>query len=637
MLDFFLLIIVLVAIVSISGGVVLHLNFKAGLAPLLTISVITALISLGAMLNMAQVTATAILLIAIPCLMLCLYRVVKKREEILRFNDIGFYSFIAFSVFIITLFSIRQPLFYEWDEFSFWGTASRIVSDSNLLYTVADNNMVGTTHPPALIIFSYLFNLIGDYAPFKTYVAYDVMIFSAYGAAISCFENKFKHISVPVLLIYISSPFIAMNLYGRSVQVLPGYMSAYADFPMGALLAAALTIYFCRCGGRIQSFITAVAVLFTLTLCKEMGFAFAMLGAGIIAADLVIADREFSLPKRIIGAMVIIASPVVSFSSWSMHLVQAAGVNRFEVGGEQNFGMVEMLFTGVHELFVPSARSEKFEAVFANLWNAFLNYNVLLIGSGLTVVIVITILMVASFLLTEHREKRLSIVIYYIMTCLGCLAYTVFLGFTYAYVFRGDDGIGLISYERYVMPYYTGWFLSAVTYTMFLLRERPRFKIFVQPVAVVGCCLLFLLVHYLTPSHYNYLNYPQTYFSAQHTIKDKVETAKQYIESDSNVFYIHSEDNGIGWFQNYYYFLPMHIDYSGGGDLARFDTDGFEEYIIEQKIDVVYIDSLHLDHEAPYIDFFSDGLLEYKESRTYLYDVELVNGGIILNPIAMEG
>ncbi len=635
MIDFFLLSITFLSLLSIISTTILLFRFKAGLAPLLIVCIVTAALTISGMLNGAFITAITILIISVPCLVFTVYRIVKNKAELLLFNDLGLYSFIGLSLFIITLFSIRQPLFFEWDEFSFWGTAARIVSDSNLLYTVAENNMVGTTHPPALIMFSYLFNFLGEYAPFKTYIAYDMLVFSAFGAVLSCFDNKLKHISFPVLLVFICSPLIAMNLYGRSIQVLPGYMSAYSDFPMGILIAAILIICFCRSGNRLQTFIVTIAALFVLTLCKEMGFAFAMLCAGIVAVDLVITDRELLLPKRLIAALLIIATPVAAFASWSMHLSAAAGVNRFEVGGEQNLGMVELMFTGVYELFVPAARSEKFDAVFNNLWNAFLYNKVIVFGSGFVVFLVVTILLIIAFLLTDQRNKKTSIIIYYVMTCLGCFAYTVFLGFTYAYVFKGADGIGLISYERYVMPYYTGWFLSALTFTVYLLRINPRFKFITQPLMVIGCCGIFLSAHYFTPSQYNYLNYPDSYFSTQYTIQNKVSEAKQYISPDSNVFYIHSDDNGIGWFQNYYYFLPMHIDYSGGGDLARFDSDGFEQYIIEQNIDVVYIDSMHIEHEAPYLPFFSDALLEYKEGRSYIYSVNVTGDTITLNPITM--
>ncbi len=636
MLDFLFLLTTFTALVAISCFAVLYLNIKASLAPFITLCVTTATLALSAMVGGAFISALLIFAAGAVALVLVLIKLIRSSSIISRFNDIGFYSFILLSLFIISLFSVRQPLFYEWDEFSFWGTAARIVSDSNLLYSVADNNLVGVTHPPALIMISYLFNFLGEFAPFKTYIAYDILIFSAYAAIIGCFESKLKHYSIVSLLLLVASPIIVMNLYGRSVQVLPGYMSAYADFPMGILLAATIILYYCNTGSRLHALIAAGAGLFVLTLCKEMGFAFAMLGAGIIAADFIIAGRNISLIKRLAGSLALIATPILAFTSWSMHLSAAAGVNRFEVGGEQNLGMIELLITGVTELLIPSTRSEKFTLVFTNLWNAFLNGKVMLIGSGLVVFLLVTILMGAALLFTEDKKKRISVIIYYVMTCLGCFAYNVFLGFTYAYVFKGEDGIGLVSYERYVMPYYTAWLLSSFIYSIFILRNKPRLNFIVQPAIVISACALFIISHYVTPSHYNYLNFPDSYFSPQRDIMHKVQHAKQYFDSDSNIFYIHSADNGIGWFQNYYYFLPMHIDYSGGGDLGRYDATTLSEYIVEQEIDIIFIDYLDSVAEPTYISMFSDALVEYKEGRTYLYDVEIVNDNVILNPITME-
>ncbi len=637
MLDFFLLLLSFFSLLSISCAATLYLNIKTGLAPFITLCLATAVLSLSAMVGDAAIAAVGILSVGAAAFVAVTIKIVKDRGLIARFYDIGFISFALLSLFIISLFSIRQPLFYEWDEFSFWGTAARVVSDSNLLYTVADNNMVGITHPPALIMISYFFNFLGEFAPYKTYIGYDILIFSGMGAVVSCFEQRLKNFSIATLLLFVCSPFIAMNLYGRSVQLLPGYMSAYADYPMGILLAGALVVYYCSYNKKAQALFASGCALFVLTLSKEMGFAFAMLGAGIIAADLIIADREFSLLKRIIASVALIATPVIAFSSWSMHLAAAAGVNRFEVGGEQNLGMVELLLTGVYELFIPSARTEKFTAVFTNLLNVFIHGKVMLIGSGLVVLLSVTVLMVTAFIFTENNKKRLSIIIYYVMTWLGCLAYTVFLGFTYVYVFKGDDGIGLVSYERYVMPYYTAWLLASITYALFLLRLKPRFSFIIQPAMIIAVCGLFLFTHYITPSHYNYLNYPDSYFSAQREIKDKVDVAKQYFEEESDVFYMHSADNGIGWFQNYYYFLPMHIDYSGGGDLARYDAESLAQHLIDNEIDIVYVDYLDNVAEPNYISLFADDLVEYKEGRTYIYSVVQNNDGVTLVPIAMEG
>ncbi len=636
MIDFLLLLITFTSLLASSSLIVLYLNIKASLAPFLTLCFTTAVLALSAMLGGAYIAAIFILSFGLASLIPVIIKIAKNPSLLLKFNDIGFYSFILLSLFIIALFSIRQPLFYEWDEFSFWGTAARIVSDSNLLYTVADNNLVGVTHPPALIMISYFFNFLGDFAPFKTYIAYDILIFSGYAAIVGCFEAKLKHFSIVSLLLLVASPFIAMNLYGRSVQVLPGYMSAYADFPMGILLATSLLVYFCNTGNRLHALLASAAGLFILTLSKEMGFAFAMLGAGIIAADFIIAGRDISLIKRIVASLALIATPVIAFSSWSMHLAAAAGVNRFEVGGEQNLGMVELLITGVTELFFPSARSDKFTQVFNNLWIMFINGKVMLIGSGLVVFLLVTFLMASAFIFTEDRKKRLSIVIYYVMTCLGCIAYNVFLGFTYVYVFKGDDGIGLVSYERYVMPYYTAWLLASFVYTIFIFRNRPRLHFIVQPAIVLATCSLFIVSHYVTPSYYNYLNFPDSYFSPQRDTMNKVENAKQYFDSDSNIFYMHSADNGIGWFENYYYFLPMHIDYSGGGDLARYDASTLSEYIIEQEINIIFVDYLDVDAEPIYISLFSDSLVEYKEGRTYLYEVEIVDNNVVFNPISMQ-
>ncbi len=637
MLSFLQVLIMLLAVLSIAVALPLAFNVKAGFSPVFVMGSLTAFVTVAAMMNLAYYAVWVFLLLALLSVIYSVFRIIKNKKLLSKFACLGFVSFVMLSLFFVVLFSIRTPLFYEWDEFSFWGTAARIVSEFDLLYTVAENNMIGVTHPPALIIASYIFNFFGEFAPFRTYLGYNILLFSVFGAIISIFEKKNAHLGVVSMLVLLCSPFIALNLYGRPIFLLPGFMSAYADYPMAILFAGAILIYLCERDNKIQVIIASCILLFVLTLSKEMGFAFGLLAAGIISADLLIVERKTALIKRVGMVGALMATPVVAFAGWSAHLAAAAGINRFEVGGEQDLGMVEMMLTGLRELFLPFTRTDKFNAVFDNLILHFLTNRVIMFGSGIIVFAIVTAIMAAVLLFSEDKRRRMSAIIFYIFSSLGCLAYNIFLGFTYVYIFKGDLGINLTSYSRYIMPYYIGWLIVAFVFALFSLRDKCRLKKFVQPALVLGGCGVFALTHLVTPSEYIYLGYPDSYFSAQRELQQKIEYTKDYIASDDLVYYLHSHDNGFGWFTHYYYFLPTHIDYSGGGDLTRYGVDGLPIHLAEIDADILFIDYFDPALQEQYGHMFSDNMDGYLSGSTYLYSIENLGDTVMMHPIDLIG
>ena len=49
----------------------------------------------------------------------------------------GFVLFMAGSVFFILLFAVRRPMFYQWDDFTFWGSAAKTTFEHQELYSTA--------------------------------------------------------------------------------------------------------------------------------------------------------------------------------------------------------------------------------------------------------------------------------------------------------------------------------------------------------------------------------------------------------------------------------------------------------------------------------------------------------------------
>ena len=156
----------------------------------------------------------------------------------------SFVFFLLAGAAIILLLGIRQPLFMEWDEFSFWGIAPKVVKETNMLYVEADTEMRVITYAPGLVLLSHLFEFVGaGFAPWKVYAAYDILMFAIFAAALSSCEKKHWHIAVMGGTIMVLLPYL-MTVYIRNVYVETVYISSYADIPMGLLFGVPLAFYF---------------------------------------------------------------------------------------------------------------------------------------------------------------------------------------------------------------------------------------------------------------------------------------------------------------------------------------------------------------------------------------------------------
>ncbi len=635
MIDFFWVLLPYICILSVAVSLSILFDIPSHLSPVISICSFIVILFLTGILGLLPVGGALLYILGALALGHCIYALFlrKKKPQLDNFINVGFLGFVVLSLYIIILFSVRQPLFYEWDEFSFWGTAAKLTSMTDMLYSVSPGNLVGSTQSPALILGAYFFNFFGEFAPHRTYIAYDILLFSVGGAVAGCFGKKRWHYGIATFVLFFSLPYFVALFHGKAIYVSSVYMSAYADLPMGVLFAGALGVYFAGRQNSRFAVLAAALMLFVLTMCKETGLAFGLICGGIIAADTVL-FAEGKLVGRLVSAVSVFATPIVAFILWSVHLSAAAGVDRSQVGGEQNMGTVQMLTTGVSELF--GERSVKFDTVFTNLWQAFLHTRISVVGPGVVVAVLSCAMMLAVIVLTQSKKERLRAVLLSLLLILGCAVYTCFIGFTYAYVFKGEQGTSLISYDRYLSPYYMAWFGGTFVYALYTLRKGCRLSAFAAPSLMVAAFALFGYIQYLLPPDYSFAGYPQTHFAQQRDINARAQIIKSSVEQDANIFYFNEFDDGGGWFRNYYYLLPLHLDYSQGGSLDRFDAQSLAQYVVDNEIDYLYIDGADVGARERFGDMFSDNLNGHTEQAVIIYSVEIQGDEVLFHPTPIK-
>ncbi|MDL2215526.1 hypothetical protein LJB77_00385 [Ruminococcaceae bacterium OttesenSCG-928-N02] len=471
MLGFLEISLVFSAILIFCAFYVLRLRGNAAMAPLFVIA--------GSMLYMSVVACFNQLVMGVALYFVCavatLVYMLVRRKTLHHENDFftpGMIFFIAGSVLFMALYAVRQPIFTEWDEFSFWGVAPKLVTLTGQMYSAIDSSLRALTFTPGLIAYDYLFQSFAvGFAPWKVYCAYNIMYLAVFAAALAPFSKKEKRVhSAPLALFCFLVPFLCTE-YLRLIYVSPVYRGALSDIPLGIMFGAPLLAYFASDEKDFKTMLLVVVCLACETLVKDMGFALALVAAGIIAFDYFFIENGLEhiraatqkvfapLVKRVGWCAALFAAPVAAFKGWDLHMRYFLNLNRTDIGGEQEMQMMEMLFTGIRELF-SSVKSEKFSAVMQAMINAFLDADITLFGSGLCMVAVIGLLLLIAYI-TSDKKGRGRTAWFSLLSAGGFLVFYIFTGFTYVYVFKGSDGYGLVSYNRYIYPYYIGWLLCA--------------------------------------------------------------------------------------------------------------------------------------------------------------------------------
>lgn len=651
-------------------------NVPAGISPLFVLYATILWYSVLASVNL--LFPAGILWFAAA--VLALVWLVRKRGEI-RWKELITPStafFLVASVAVIAVFAVRQPLFMEWDEFSFWGIAPKVVKSTGQLYTFQPQGLRVTSYVPGLVMLDEAFQFLGtSFAPWKVFAAYDILMFAIFAAGLYTLERRRWNLAVPAALLLCMVPYL-MTMYQRDINVSPLYMCSYADIPMGLLFGAPLVVYFLAKEKTPVVLLCAVMGVTVECMSKDMGFALCLIAAALICFDLLFLEKGEVRFARLRGTgakwcwiVSMVAAPVAAFFGWAAHMGAVTGANRFDIGGEQNMGMVQMVVTGIVELFSPN-KSEKFVQVMGNMAQAFYSTKLTMFsvgsqdgtvgrylnGSGLIVTLVILLVLAVAFVYEDKRGRK-AVGWFALWSVLGFAAFYIFTGFTYVYVFKEAEAAALSSYNRYIYPYYIGWFIAALA---FLLRSLKRAK----PASVGAGFLLALtlgcgwrVTSFVQPQ-LSVVDYSDGYFAGRKRDIAMVEQAKQFLTSDDRVFYVSQSDDGKNWFIHYYEFYPdVQLDYSfGGGQLSAdfeiregaFSSDYPAEdreafigktltpevlcaYLEATGCTALYLDDIDEVFIDTYADLFADGL----ESEARLYRIVGTGDAMRFEPVEGGG
>ena len=546
----------------------------------------------------------------------------------------GLGLFFAGAVVLAVWFALRQPLFSQWDEFTFWGIAAKITKTQNLLYPMVRPGFWWTmTEYPALVVLSYFAQFFGAFAPWKMYWAYGLLYFACVAALLAPFGRRHWRIAIPMGVCGLAVPFFFTVPY-ETVALAKTWISAYADLPGGLLLGGCLCLYFgvrqSKNGALWQVFLP----LATLAVVKENVMPVALVAAGVFSADVLFFGTspwrtaalparpaaensplpKGAIPRRLLWCAGFFTAVLAPFMAWKRYAQWANVLNPNRNGNQTNdLSPTGGLAQALREILGLAPKSDPFYSSLTQLWDSFLGrvpvsggyergtLRVSMAGTALvTTLFILGVFLLALVLAkTPHRRKRMALAGGLLLG--GWAAYHFMLFITYAYLSH-KKGEGIFDYARYTTSYTVGWLFLGLLFLGLCAKWAgrrgfiPRTALLVLALFMAGRCA------FLLRPGYSVLDMPPSAFAQERAQQKQVEDFAAAMEEDAHIFYVCQGDGGGLYFQWHYYLYPRVLEYSitGGGPLVP-PPEGEELHPLHSFADLERIQTYLVDFNCQYI------------------------------------
>ncbi len=540
----------LVVILCAAFGIYTVLDIKSRLTPVVAITTLLNITIVFAIFNMLKPGVVISYAFGMAIFAYGIYKNKDNlKEKLSGFLSPGVILFIISCLAMLVFMALRQPLMTEWDEFSFWGISGKLVKIHDQIYTYYKSSMIGNSTPPALPVLSYYFQWFNrEFTEWISFFGYDVMFFACYSAFTALFDKKGWNSAVMVYLYGFLVPYV-FEVYTKIIHLEPIYMFTYADIPLGVVFAGALAVYLFNEKTDSSTVLCLLPVITFLTFIKDMGFALSCIVAFVVFFDMVVGRKQFSFLKikgfagKVAAGFVMVATALATFLSWSMHMARVMQRDPFALGGETNMGMIEMLIVGVKELLI-GPQSEKFSTIKGYMINAFFETKLSFLGAGFSVVLVIAAVFTIAFILNDKTGRKRTVTMF-LTSLTGFVGYYIFHLFLYVYIFK-DNGYDLVSYNRYIYPYYIGWLSLAVFSLCMAVKNGKRFLAKTSLFAFSG--IILVLFSYYTDPEYLFMGCSDRNFATRNQIIEKTEYISDRIGRDDVIYLYCGGDNGQRWF-----------------------------------------------------------------------------------------
>lgn len=554
----------------------------------------------------------------------------RKRQQ-LDFRDWAASEKLLWALVIAVCVSLYLKnigrIFYQWDEFSHWGSVIRAIYTANTFH-FNPNPLYFQDYPPGTALFSYFVLSIIGYSEGGAIFSYSLILL-AY--CIPLFGLAAARGRLFLIIVFAISLVLIRKLgHGWSTVLIDHVLSV----TFAGLVATYLLIR------ENNSARWPLALLFvTIALAKHAGATMGLAACGLMVVDSIViamgAPRQGQgLRARYCPAITAIwpwifaIFPSIIFATLWGWYVEVSAASR----GYGRFGIFELLSQGLgccateREVTVVAKFSEHF---FQLVGYSPVLLTALFFGAGVF----------AALRANPGVARNRQITALLVMGGTG-LFFTLVQLLYYLYAFNEFEALAIASFERFLNTYFLAWALSSLAW---LIISWPK-EIYRIEKANNGwrysslLCILIFATMFLGLRIFTGNKIDEEFRTQRQEIREWVDGLPIQGGSNSRVYIVWQGSNGFEFWQTYYETLPRvtnKVCYSLGPKRYPDDiwTCSYDEYQLRTELagfDYVLVASGYSDLQAIYPDFFPN--LGAKVNRAALH-VENNGGFIHLSPL----
>lgn len=387
-------------------------RYDAALLPLPTLSGAVVVLYISALPGMLHVGLFLVLAILLATGVYCGVRAGARAVRD-AMGSAGFWLFLGGAAFLWVLFGILQPMFTQWDEFTAWGLAPKMVAERAALYVADPVNLTASFTYPATSLLSYLFQRTpGQFSEWQCMAAIDILALAALAPATVLPRARWGQ-GILVFAVGAVLPFFFSTAPAGTASTV--YQNAMADLPLAALFGGSLCLYYAG-GGRRTCFYATALPLAMLAMTKDIGLAYGLIAVFVIGIDQLFGTAwpaEGVTPRHVGGRFLrtaVLAVPVLAvFLSWSRYTAAMAPDSGAATVGSGQMGYGAVLSGGIRQL-LGIGREERFAQIMQAMGQAFFTRKVCLVGAPVMVVALVLVLTLAAAVSAPkgHARRRVG-------------------------------------------------------------------------------------------------------------------------------------------------------------------------------------------------------------------------------------
>ena len=631
------LLLMLLSLFGLSVILVRRTGVGPAAAPLASLSVAALLLLAGGLLNILPLAGLVLLLGGIWGMAaegVLARRSARPDPARAALDHPAAKVFWVLAVLLAVYFARLQPDFLNFDEYSSWGTAAKLMADNDQLYTLCDAGLPWQmTELAGLPLVSYFFQYFGDFAPWRAIYAADFVMLAACAAVAGC--AKKARTALPLLLAALLVPTL-LSVAGHTALLSTAWLEFLGDMPAGMLFGGAVAFWLGVRRAPLPARLLTLPVVLLAANIKSNTLVLALAAAGLIALDCLFfpaddAPRGAKAAASRLGfSLACLAAPLVQYLCWSAHITPLVLKNAQSGGMGDTAGasLPEVAVNGVRMLLgLPvtdyfEARRPLFNDYGAAMQSAFFTRNVSMLGTGVTVAVLALVLFALAILLGANARARVNALVLGLGSVLCFGGYYLMLWLSYAFLLKDSTPDNMASYARYFGSYYSGWLLIALAVLALACDTAPK-AVFGRAAALVTGAAFALVFALQTEPQFTILGVSEGEYAAVRAERAVANAAAQQISSGERVFLIRQGDEGFYWFLYNQTLRPLDLVYGEGGAtygdpaltdagddpyFAPYTAEEFAAMVDEEDITWLLVARVDETFTASYGDLFTDDL-----------------------------